>query len=391
MNTTPNLEAGLATIQSSLDQINESIRGLLLFQQFATTEINSLKMGKEQVIKEVTTMEANMEDLLNDNYKIRLVSMHMFNKALNWHKQFVKRFGEQVAWGEYEREIKLMFDSVYEDPMVELKNLRQTTTVQVYHDLFEGLMNKVKLTESYAISLFIGGLRDEINIAVRMFKPTKLTDTGIVNTNVNSNGGNSGKNMTPAQNSTNVPNKPFKRLTQQELEEKRAKHLCFYCDKKYMPEHKCSGQVFSLKVVVVDVEEDGDLLLTEERVVNTYHSTVDEQPLISLNALSGVNTYRTMRVRGCVGRNTLHVLMDSDSTHNFLDLQTAKKLGYKLRKVCPLDVSVANGNVISSMYECKEFTLVFQGVTYTTDVMILPLRGCDMVLGVQWLPTLGCI
>ncbi|GKD15258.1 reverse transcriptase, partial [Tanacetum coccineum] len=281
---------------------------------------------------------------------------------------------------------------MYEDPMVELKNPRQTTAVQVYQDLFEALMNKVELTESYAISLFIGGLMDEIGMVVRMFKPTKLTDvyclakmqeqtiavsksrhapllstpkTSIVNTNVNRNGSNWGKTGTPAQNSTNVLNTPFKRLTQQELEEKKAKHLCFYCDQKYMPGHKCSGQVFSLEVMGIDVEEDGDLMLTEE---------IDEQPLISLNALSGVNTYRTMRVKGCVGRNTLHVLVDSGSTHNFLDLHTAKKLGWKLRKVCPLDVSVANGNVMVSMYECKDFTWMFQRIPYTAVVMILPLK-----------------
>ncbi|GKC84859.1 hypothetical protein Tco_1140576, partial [Tanacetum coccineum] len=41
---TPNIvENGLVRIQTVVDQINENIRGLLLFQQFATTEINNLK------------------------------------------------------------------------------------------------------------------------------------------------------------------------------------------------------------------------------------------------------------------------------------------------------------------------------------------------------------
>ncbi|GJW71025.1 putative mitochondrial protein [Tanacetum coccineum] len=37
-------------------------------------------------------------------------------------------------------------------------------------------MNKVKLSEAYALSLFIGGLKDEISMSVRMFKPNTLTD-----------------------------------------------------------------------------------------------------------------------------------------------------------------------------------------------------------------------
>ncbi|GJS77821.1 putative mitochondrial protein [Tanacetum coccineum] len=122
-------------------------------------------------------------------------------------------------------------------------------------------------------------------------------------------------------------------------------------EQKYMPRHKCSGQVFSLEVVGIDMEEDGDLLLTKDGIVNTYQNFIDEPPLISLNALSGDNTYRTIRFRGCAGKNSLHVLVDSESTHNFLDLQTAKKLGYRLRKICPLDVFVANGNVMTNLNE----------------------------------------
>ncbi|GJT77699.1 reverse transcriptase [Tanacetum coccineum] len=264
---------------------------------------------------------------------------------------FVKRFGENLTWEEYVGEIKLRFDSVFEDLMVELKSLRQTTSVHVYQDLF------------------IGGLKDEIVVSKSRHAPLLYAlKTSFVNTNVNKNGSNWGKNTPLAQNASTVPNRPFKRLTQQELEKKRAKHLCFYCDQKYMPRHKCSGQVFSLEVIGTDMEEDGDLLFSKEGVVNTFHSLVDEQPLISLNALSGMNAYRTMRVKGCVVKNVVHVLIDSGSTHNFLDLQVAKKLGCRLRKICPLDVSMANGNVVTSLYEC-----------------------CDVVLGIQWLATLGSI
>ncbi|GKA36421.1 hypothetical protein Tco_0722912 [Tanacetum coccineum] len=42
------------------------------------------------------------------------------------------------------------------------QKIRQMSTVQVYQDLFEALLNKVELTEAYAISLFIRGLKEEI-------------------------------------------------------------------------------------------------------------------------------------------------------------------------------------------------------------------------------------
>ncbi|GJW83144.1 hypothetical protein Tco_0156289 [Tanacetum coccineum] len=47
------------------------------------------------------------------------------------------------------------------------------------------------------------------------------------------------------------------------------------------------------------MEEDGDMQLTEEGVMNACTTNlIDEPPMISLNALSRENTYRTMRVKG---------------------------------------------------------------------------------------------
>ncbi|GJT89995.1 reverse transcriptase [Tanacetum coccineum] len=338
-NTTPNLEAGIATFQSSFVQINKNIGGLLLFQQFTTTEINGIKNG------EGTSHRSNNRG----NQYGRLTKL-----------EFLKFYGEDVQGWLYRINQFFTIDHIEDDS----HKIRL-----VYKDLFEALMNKVKLTESYAISLFIGGLKDEIGMAVRMFKLTKLTHVYC---------------MAKMQEQTIVVSKSRHASL---LSTPKTSFISENC----MPGHKCSGQVFTLEVIRTDMEEDGDLLLLEEGVVNTFHSLVDEQPLISLNALSGMNAYRTLRVKGCLGKNGVHVLIDLRSTHNFLDLQIAKKLGCRLRKICPLDVYVANGNVMTSLYECKGFTWGLQGVTYTADVMIFPLGGCDMVLRIQWLATLGSI
>nr|GFA80069.1 hypothetical protein [Tanacetum cinerariifolium] len=115
-------------------------------------------------------------EVQDDAQKLMLVSMHLFGNALNWHKKFLKKNGDDVTWQKYKEEIKERFDLVNEDPMVELKNLKQVGTVQAYKDLFESLPNKVDQLEAYAIKLFIGGLKDEIRLAVRMFNPNKVTN-----------------------------------------------------------------------------------------------------------------------------------------------------------------------------------------------------------------------
>ncbi|GJS34368.1 putative mitochondrial protein [Tanacetum coccineum] len=95
-----------------------------------------------------------------------------------------------------------------------------------------------------------------------------------------------------------------------------------------------------------------------------------------------------MRVKGRVGKKVVHILIDCGSTHNFLDVHTAKKLGCKLAKTTPMQVSVANGQRMMSTSVCHYLKWSLQNEVFTSDVMLLPLGGCEMVLGIQWLATL---
>ncbi|GJW67106.1 reverse transcriptase [Tanacetum coccineum] len=350
----------------------------------------------------------------------------------------IKRYGEACSWELYEQEALRRVGTVFEDPMVDLKNLKQTS-VQLYQDQFESLLNKVEELESYDVSLFVGGLEDEISMPIRIFGPlTTLADAFAMarmqeatnaamkprytpsNTSYKSSSFGGGYKTTrllpkpttaplalPAHNPSisgiRFPNNSTfrKQLTQKELEEKRAKNQCFYCEQRYTPGHKCSGHVYSLEVIgeskeqeediikqVIDVNEEDDNV---EMCHAAFYNSVQETPKISLNALSGVNSYQTMRVRGMVGKQPLHILVDSGSTHNFVDIISAKKFGCKIRPTTPLLVLVANGQEIVCSYECRPFNWSIQGQSYSCDAMLLPFGGCEMVLGVQWLSTLGDI
>ncbi|GJZ37982.1 reverse transcriptase [Tanacetum coccineum] len=54
-----------------------------------------------------------------------------------------------------------------------------------------------------------------------------------------------------------------------------------------------------------------------------------------------------------------------------------------------MQVSVANGQRMMSTSVCHDFKWSFQNEVFISDVMLLPLGGCEMVLGIQWLATLG--
>nr|GFA62627.1 retrotransposable element Tf2 [Tanacetum cinerariifolium] len=85
------------------------------------------------------------------------------------------------------------------------------------------------------------------------------------------------------------------------------------------------GQLFSLVILADEVEMDEELMDVEEDLVELVKEEL--VPQISLNALCGVSSFQT--------------LVDSGSTHNFLDIHVARRLGYNIRSTYPLSVSVA--------------------------------------------------
>lgn len=57
-----------------------------------------------------------------------------------------------------------------------------------------------------------------------------------------------------------------------------------------------------------------------------------------------------MRVTGQYERFSLHILIDSGSTHNFLDIAMAKKIGCKIESIQSQTIAVADGNQLQCQY-----------------------------------------
>lgn len=54
----------------------------------------------------------------------------------------------------------------------------------------------------------------------------------------------------------------------------------------------------------------------------------------------------------------------------------------------PFNVIVADWEQLSCRGKCTNVCLTMQGYRLHTDLYLLPLGGCDVVLGAQWLHTL---
>ncbi|XP_020080220.1 uncharacterized protein LOC109703897 [Ananas comosus] len=112
-----------------------------------------------------------------EDAKVKLATIHLEGRALQWHQIFMKsRLTRAIpSWEEYISTLSTRFRSdLFDDPMAELKGLRQIGSVLEYQDKFDSLLNRVELSEEYAVSCFISGLKDEIQIPIRMFQPRTL-------------------------------------------------------------------------------------------------------------------------------------------------------------------------------------------------------------------------
>lgn len=98
-----------------------------------------------------------------------------------------------------------------------------------------------------------------------------------------------------------------------------------------------------------------------------------------------------MRLSGKVRNSLGTILVDTGSTHNFVSERFAKKTGIEPTIGKKLKVKVASGEELTSSGKCVQIQIIIQGVSVYVDLYILPLEGYDVVLGTQWLRTLGPI
>ena len=112
---------------------------------------------------------------------------------------------------------------------------------------------------------------------------------------------------------------------------------------------------------------------------------------ITLYVLTRTPTPGTMRVRGNINGSGLVILVNTGSTHNFVDALLVSSLQLKVDVSRILEIKVANGTVVRTQGFCSSVSVCVQRVEFCVQFHVLALGGCDAVLGIQWLSTFGVI
>jgi hypothetical protein len=168
-------------------------------------------------------------------------------------------------------------------------------------------------------------------------------------------------------------------FTPAEIAQRRKENKCFHCEELFTPGHKqhCK-QLFIMEVI----QEDDD---------GREQELYSDEPTISIAALTGIQPRRgsTMQVYVTVQGAVLRALLDSRSTHNFVDSEAAARVGIKFSSKAGFSVAVANGDRVASSGSCLDLKINITGEPFIIACYGLSLGSYEMILGVQWLESLG--
>ena len=86
-----------------------------------------------------------------------------------------------------------------------------------------------------------------------------------------------------------------------------------------------------------------------------------------------------MRLVRKIGTCSVIVLIDTGSTHSFIDVNVARKAKLPVEEG-HLVVRVANGDTLPCLGCCKEIPLKIQHYHILANLFLITLGGCDVVL-----------
>lgn len=350
--------------------------------------------------------------------QVAIAGMHLEGTARKWFQTYaVGRTHWQ--WTEFCNQITNRFGAWEQDLLFDnFKKLKQESTVEAYYTDFEKYKAQLQekmpvLTEEFFVESFVGGLKAPIQETLLLLNPVtveqalklaRICPDPVMEVNKkNSPGVVSGKGserflrtgqLSAIQEEyfeeTN-PQTPTQ-ISPKQLEIRMREGYCPYCSEKEGSFHQCAKPSYFAIVqdgnspISLEAEEQPSAANEESQGSNST-----EQMEVSVHAIEGFQNNKTITLTGRRGNQSFSILVDGGSTHSFLDEHTATRLKCELVQTQPMRVQVANGSHLVSQYECPGFSWKIGDKEFKNGIRTLPMGGYDLVLGVDWLGSLGLV
>jgi hypothetical protein len=173
------------------------------------------------------------------------------------------------------------------------------------------------------------------------------------------------------------------------------KGLCYNCGEKYLLGHKCKEQKICMAISEDILEEDVETPLVSEspKITNiTPPSDPPEvEPIISLNDLTNFSSPQALKLISYIKHTKVIILVDSGSTHNFIHHCIAQETHCSIHAVNNFQIMIANGGSMKCGWCCENVCLQIGDYHLKYHMFVIDMGSCEIVLGVDWLRSLGPI
>jgi hypothetical protein len=182
--------------------------------------------------------------------------------------------------------------------------------------------------------------------------------------------------------------------------ERRRQGLCYNCDEPYVRGHVCQRLFYLESTDYVD-----DAFPPEDHAGAFNHGEAghpatpgadtaqdsDPPPTVSLHAIVGVQTEQAMRLPVIIHGHRLVALLDSGSTTNFINVDIMHRLKLATHPHPTLWVMVANGEHVPCQGVAQNVEIAINAEAFRVNCYNINLGEFDLILGVEFLSTLGPI
>jgi hypothetical protein len=173
------------------------------------------------------------------------------------------------------------------------------------------------------------------------------------------------------------------------------KGLCYNYDEKYFPGYKCKEKKLFMVTSEDILEEDEETPSMSESPESTDITPPLDPPevelVISLNALTGFSTPQTLKLINYIKHRKVIILVDSGRTHNFIHFCIAQETHFYIHAINNFQIMIANGGSMKCGGRFENVHLQIGDYHLKSHMFAINMGGCDIVLGVDWLRTLGPI
>nr|XP_012569910.2 uncharacterized protein K02A2.6-like [Cicer arietinum] len=355
--------------------------------------------------------------VVQEEEKMQAILLALEGRALSWF-QWWERCNPNPSWDAFKVAVIRRFQpSMIQNPFELLLSLKQVGTVEEYVEEFEKYVGALReIDQEFAKGIFLNGLKEEIQVEVRLFELKSLTDviqkalmieqkniilnkkgstdysrpTSFTRNNsfskvvtVDSKHTADKKVDRPASGSVvnssgsvnmNERNRSrggeFKHLTGEEMREKREKGLCFRCDEPYSREHRCKNKQF--KMLIVE-EEDSSEEEDKEDLVSKQFNALH----LSLCSMAGLTSSKSWKISGELYGKSMIILIDCGASHNFISQEIVSQLQLRVEPTLTYSVEVGDGHKVRCQGKCKKLKLAIQELEVEQDFYLFSLKGPD--------------